>query len=89
MHVPVRGVLKPGAESVRVTPRNRGAQSHAIHTRKRFDAAYRFLVEVDNLIGRPSVLDYGHVHGEDAARVEAGSRRLEREQRSEQHAGAG
>ena len=81
--------LQARTEVAGVAPRNNGADGHAIHARQFRDAPHGFLVEADDLIGRLSVRHHRHVQREHVARIEAGLRRLQREQRLEQHAGAG
>ena len=60
-----------------------------VHAGQFADAPDGLAVEADDLVGRLAVRHDGHIHGQHLARVEAGLRSLQGEQRLEQHAGAG
>ena len=87
--VAVGGELEARAEVARIAPRNRGADRDALHARQLRNAPDRFLVEAEDLVGRLAVRHHRHIDRQHVARVEAGLRRLQRQQRLQQHAGAG
>src|SRR5216683_2553621 len=84
----VRRELEPRTKVAGIAPGNDDAESRLGHTRQRINAPHRFLVEIDDLFRSLAVGNSRDIDGQDVARVEAGLRRLDREQRFEQHAGA-
>ena len=89
LRVPLDGELKARAEASGVAPRHDRADGHAFDARQLADAAHGLLVEVDDLVRRAPVRHDRDMDGEDVVHVEAGPRRLQREQRGQEHAGAG
>ena len=87
--VPLDGELKARAEAAGVAPRHDCAHGHAVDPRQLSDAAHGLLVEIDDLVRRAPVRHDRDMDGEDVVHVEAGPRRLQREERGEEHAGAG
>ena len=94
----VRRVLVPGsfdgereaaAGAARVAPRHRAAERNLLDARHLAQAAPNLAVEPADLLGRASVRHHRDVDREHVVRLEAGLRRLEREQRAEEHARAG
>src|SRR4029077_15578072 len=88
MNMTVRQELETRTKTTCVAPGNNNPKSGLCHSRKFFNATYRFLVEIDHLLRRFSVGHSGNVDGQHVAHVEAGLRRLQREQRLDQSAGA-
>ena len=84
----VGGEFETGTEVARIAPRNGRADRDAVDAGQFRDAPHRFLVEAQNLIGRPSVRDHRDVQREHLVRFETGLRRLQREQRLDERAGA-
>src|SRR5213594_4246805 len=88
MNMAVRRELETGAKAAGIAPGNDNPESRFVHTGQRFNPANRFLIEINHLLRRFSVGHCRNVDSEDVAYVEAGLRRLQRQQRLNQSAGA-
>src|SRR5262245_11995905 len=88
-YVSFRREFEPRAESARITPRNGGSECNAIYSWQFCDAPYRFFVKPNDLIRRFPIRNHGNVQCEYFVRIETRRRRLQCDQRLEQHAGAG
>jgi hypothetical protein len=76
-------------EKAGIAPRHRGADRHGLHAGQRRDAPHRFAVQADDLLGLAGVVDNRHVHRQHVLGDEPGAGALQRDERGEQHAGAG
>ena len=72
MDVTISGELQTRAEVVGVAPGGNHTESGLRDAGQRFDAAHRFFVEIEDLLGRFSVGHCGNVDGENVTRVDAG-----------------
>src|SRR5919109_2183651 len=80
--------LQAGAVEAAIAPRSRHAVSSPGHTWQSINAADRFLIKVDDLLGRFVVAHYRDVDGEDMTRVHAGLGGLHGNESFQEHAGA-
>ena len=81
--------FEPRSEIAGIAPRNHRANRDAVHARQLADPPDGLAVEAHHLVGSLTVRHDGDIHRQHLARVEAGLRSLQGEQRLEQHARAG
>ena len=87
--VALDGELEARPEAAGIAPRHQRADGDALDAGQLADAAHHFLVEPGDLVWRAAVRHHRHVQRQHVAHVEAGRRALQRDQRRQQHAGAG
>src|SRR5262245_20582850 len=72
-----------------IAPRGVQSEGSLFNTGKCINATYDFLVKINNLLACLAVKNCGNIDGKDTPRVHTSLCSLQRDERTEQHAGAG